>query len=380
MFEGKRILLIGGAPRSGTTMLLSLLDSHPEVLAFPLEHGVLETFYGGFDKSVFLGEFIKNSYYGQQAFLSSADSFEAYSTRIKRILGLDVQLEIDTDAFRNAYLQHITQEQITLERIFHALIFALCRSSDYYQKKIRDAKYLVFKRPFYTELYAARAASDIDGLSVIHIVRDVYERYSSAKARRVNSTDGRVVDSRRINKLPSALGHCEISIVSSWLAENAPSMLDSYFVLAYRELSNDNNCASLRALLRKLCLNDRKLVPMSAGERVQPNTSYVFDSKKMAKKDRYFAISNSSERVIVDMFLATVAGNISCIDVVRPTLLRFLVAWVLRMRNESWRDYRIRIALSPYYIYRIFRYNPKDEVAKIPDKFIKRNFSVSGET
>ena len=32
------ILLIGGALRSGTTLLLNQLDGHPEMLCFPMEH------------------------------------------------------------------------------------------------------------------------------------------------------------------------------------------------------------------------------------------------------------------------------------------------------------------------------------------------------
>jgi hypothetical protein len=44
-FVNPTFVFIGGAPRSGTTLLSNLLDGHPEVLVFPKEHSTLERYF-----------------------------------------------------------------------------------------------------------------------------------------------------------------------------------------------------------------------------------------------------------------------------------------------------------------------------------------------
>ncbi len=100
-----KFLFIGGAPRSGTTLLMNLLDSHPDLLVFPFEHSTIERYFWNKDniQHYALNEFISKRQEGQQTILANKDFLNQYYQKIKKEYNKDFSLDINPEVFFKTY-------------------------------------------------------------------------------------------------------------------------------------------------------------------------------------------------------------------------------------------------------------------------------------
>jgi hypothetical protein len=159
-------VFICGYPKSGTTLLLALLDSHPELLVFPEETRFFQRVLGHPERC--------NPDY-------------LFSETAVRVLGLgkvsmpsgerdysDIDYRGYQDALRS-YWEAGNKDQRTLfEAIFHA--YGLVKDQF-------DQKYCVEKTPF-NERYLNRAAQMWPDLRAIYIARDPRDNYCSYRKQR----------------------------------------------------------------------------------------------------------------------------------------------------------------------------------------------------
>ncbi len=374
--DNKEILLIGGAPRSGTTLISNLLESHHDFFVFPLEHGVLETYYNTTDLEVFRERFITERIFGQQTIFSSESNFQTYADKVRKILGRDFEIKVDYSAYTRAYKEYMATCQVTLDNIFRALAFSLIKSSDYYKRCAVRAQYIVFKQPFYTEFYCAQVMESNSQAKFVCIYRDLYDRYCSAKSRQLREGGGGF--SRRINKLPSNLGSCEISLISRYLIESNAINNDNFYAISYESLVSDPESTELNSVIESLGCQNCPLSQMEFGQPVSSNSS-AGRGVGSKRKATYHNITSKNERTVNAFFINRVSdAGLSQFEGEKISFFRFILAWVFKFSGETNRDFFIRIVLTPIYLKKIFGYDLSHEVLKIQSRIRKGTFGVSG--
>jgi len=247
------LLFIAGAPRSGTTLLLNQFDSHPEFACFPLEHKTIEKYFWNVDgiETYAKGDFINKKGEGQQVILANEDYISQYAERMMKIYGKIFTLDIDTVAFKKNYLYYLEEEGVSLNNMFHALGYALICSNDFTRSKYTTLKYLVFKQPFYTELFAVEVFRLIPNSKFIHVIRDPLSRYISAKTRRLKESPSNKLN--HINRLNYIEGHAIVDISTRVLArDNTKAMgINNYITFSFDEMVS-NMEVSFKTIFKKL--------------------------------------------------------------------------------------------------------------------------------
>lgn len=370
------LVLIAGAPRSGTTLLSNLLDSHPDFFVFPMEHGVFETFHNHADKEVFRKAFVVDRQFGSQATLGNAEAYRIYSDKVQRVLHRGWNLKVDTEAFQTEYVSQMAAQPIELSKIFHALAKALAASSDYYRERMKIAKYFVFKQPFHTELYFNKSREQLSA-TWLHVIRNVLSRYCSAKSRRIRAADGSLRTTRLINRLPANIGHCEIGILSHWMARQNTAACAKYHVVDYEQLTGPARQDYLSSVLTHLGAKSQDLLPTEAGQSVPPNSS---SQSADIGPITYDQVTNSAERASTAYFLSCVAPQLPSLGLEKSPFSRAIAYWWLRFKHERWRDYGLRLALSYPYFRKIRSYDCEARLSDILLRMKSRSFQVSGET
>ena len=230
------ILLIGGAPRSGTTLLLNQLDGHPEILGFPMEHKTIENFFWNESDIEHYAktDFITKKRQGQQSILANQKLIDAYAERMQLIYQKEFVLQLNTETFKAKYLEFLNREGVSLKNMLYALGYALISSNDFAFAKLETLRYLAFKQPFFTELFAENVKNHIPDVKIIHMLRDPLSRYISAKARRVKESK---LGGRRLNHINGVNyveGHTAVDITTRILAE---ANMHRYTEVSYNVLS-----------------------------------------------------------------------------------------------------------------------------------------------
>lgn len=237
-------VFIAGAPRSGTTLLSNLLDNHPELIVFPMEHSTLEHYFWPLSNNdvLFHKEFISNRKYGQQSVLADEARYAKYQAKILSEFGNSFELDVNCDEFYRSYIAYIERYGHHLLDVFRALIYALAKSNEYILSKVEHARYMVFKQPFYTELFAQKTFECIPNSRFIHISRDVTSRYVSAKMRRLKMAKANGYKGlSQINGFDFILGHCMVDLSSEALRmENESIIGNAHQTIEYDELVTDS--------------------------------------------------------------------------------------------------------------------------------------------
>ncbi|MBF0391401.1 MAG: sulfotransferase [Alphaproteobacteria bacterium] len=169
----RRLLTIGGAPRTGTTMLLRALDWHPEILAFPRElQVVVNAFHGG---TGFPATGCKELAYLDPSRLSA----HAESCRKAGATRLAEHYErFDAARFEAAYYYEPGSNIVDchLNGLAAGMMAASPGAGARYA---RPVPWFAVKMPFFTEMTFPLT----DGAALIHIDRDPVRRHASAKMR-----------------------------------------------------------------------------------------------------------------------------------------------------------------------------------------------------
>jgi sulfotransferase family protein len=181
MEQLERLVLIGGAPRTGTSMLVRALDWHPELLAFPREPEFLST--------IFFNEKAEPVMTGKEFDFSDRARLDAMSQIFLRLEEPEIfefYKRFDTKAFaanyRTAYEQ--SRSVSCLQAYIRGLYEGLLSSSPSIHERHKGRHpHFVLKMPFFTEATFERYLALSFDVHLIHIDRDPVERYASAKAR-----------------------------------------------------------------------------------------------------------------------------------------------------------------------------------------------------
>jgi hypothetical protein len=157
-----QIIFICGHRKSGTTLLLNLLDGHPELAVFPTDLNYLYAYF--------------------PTFVGSEYSNEQRRERLERVLFAELEsfirsagLPLDVRDLRQRFYSHLGERLNDIGAITSALAAAY--------REISGAK----ERPFVgketsIEIYASELLKKLPGAKFVHLVRDPRDNFAALKA------------------------------------------------------------------------------------------------------------------------------------------------------------------------------------------------------
>ena len=234
-------VFIAGAPRSGTTLLMNLLDGHSGLALYPnnetriLQHWLIHSKYGDLDR-FFFRDYLNAS---EVLLLTSDSAMKQYEDYVYKKYGNRDYLKgrsPDREKFIDLYLGYLRKNGLSLSNIYYAMFYAAFSIN---ALEI-GSRMFVEKRPLDNEIGATLLAAEFPEAKFIHIIRDPRTRYLSAKMRRIRRNKGiyKVVDDFAGKDFATA--HAEISMVSLELARlNKIILKDRYHILRYEDLINN---------------------------------------------------------------------------------------------------------------------------------------------
>ncbi len=311
--QRKKFIFIGGAPRSGTTLLCNLMDSHPELLVFPLEHSTVEQFFWhSGNLEFFRNTFIFHRSSGQQSIMATDKELEKYRHKILNEYQKEFDLNVDTALYCSGYLEYLESHGIELRTILEALVFGLVKGNEFARRKLETAKYVVFKQPFYTELFASFTYNHLPESKFVHILRNPVARYASAKQRRI---DLHKLNNKRlshINRVNFVLGHTELDISTRILADKNLHQIgsESYRIVKFKDMLSDReNFFKELSLWLKIEFNHSFFEkPTRLGKLAIAGSKLVqgknVDIRAIERKDHYLAITSKTERKLHHYYLS----------------------------------------------------------------------------
>lgn len=351
-----RHLFIAGASRSGTTLLMNLLDGHPELLVFPMEHKVFKHYFiepASRRRAYFTEPFITERSQGQQTILASHELYERYRDRIRREFGTAFDLDVDHDRFLRRYRQYLDGTEVTLERVFDAMMSGLAAANDHAAENYGRLQVAVFKDPFTTEFQAQRAAALMPSARFLHVVRDPYARYCSVKRRRVQRgsvTRRKVVPRLHAQDFVTGFAEQAISSLHVGLQNRRALGEDTYRILRFEDLIGapeqvmGDVAGWLGVSFDPVLLQPTRLAaPIASGSSFNP--AATLDASAAHRREQYFIdMTSPSERDVYHRYLAS--SDYGCFyALVEPAPGRQAwTTWLRPFKRERVRDYAWRIA------------------------------------
>ena len=299
-------VFIGGAARSGTTLIRNLLEGHKNVLVLPKEPTVMQH-YNRLPEAA-REEFFRRDYLYAQEMLNLYDTgFRRFmASALTRSFGTDHEAggEIDEALFRETYSRHIDEHGAGLDGVFAAVARAYCAASALPKDELR---HFAVKRPIDVECGAFALKQAFPKAKFIHLLRDPRTRYVSVKSRlarplrRIRSFDG--------SAFPFVQGIAVNSLVSFEMAKRNRQLLgEDYLVVRYEDLSADapGEMARITAFLD---------IPYESGLVAPTQRGAAFDGNSSAREnfsggvrnvhadrlEKYRAITSEGERVLVSV-------------------------------------------------------------------------------
>jgi len=177
----KSAVFIVGAPKSGTTLLMALFDSHPQIVSYPLQLKYYEMFSGAENIALASVEAYR------RIFMSKSKIRYFYNERLKGE-NLD-QSTYDLGRFDHellaqklnaakidTILQSYGDEACDRKRFFYLAHFALAESGGRDWSKI---KIILSKSGFWGLSYIDEMLRDFPDAKIIHVIRDPLRNYAS---------------------------------------------------------------------------------------------------------------------------------------------------------------------------------------------------------
>ena len=339
----REFLFIGGAPRSGTTLLAQLFDSHPDMFIFGSEHKTVENYFKNLDdiERYARDDFINLRSAGQQTLLANSKFLEAKNKQLLEEYGKRFESELDSELFKSTYLNCITNTPVTLSAMLDSLAFAQMRSLGRTgQPKQAKEKVLAFKQPFFTEVFASQTAAEIENCRFLHILRDPKSRYASAKTRRLSASKRKGIGLDHINRLPYPEGHALIDATSRHLARKNLETLgpDKYRIVDFEQLvaSPQNVVEDLLQWLN-LPIDQFQAIPMRFGRPVESGSTlskgFSVDRTATDRQDLYRSITSSRERSVYEIALKKHLGESD------GSRIRIFFSLLLPLPDSTWKNY-----------------------------------------
>ena len=185
--QSRSFVFIGGAPRTGTSMLLRSLDWHPAILMFPREVTHLAKLWFHCQwvrpvdhaKELMFGDSVKIEAFRQVFAGHEQKLFDYYGT-------------FNAGRFRLAFDRAMRAPAANpIRQYFEALAGALLQGSSREGQRYGNSNpTLAFKLPFFSEAAFDTLHALSADVRLIHLRRDPHSRYLSAKARTTNPRRG----------------------------------------------------------------------------------------------------------------------------------------------------------------------------------------------
>lgn len=340
-------LLIGGAPRSGTSLLTFLLDWHPQVLSFPKEIPVLKNYWQQLpaDRGRYFQEQFLSRAEGKQALFSDPEALKTENRRLQATFDGAPSLEIDVQTFQRGYHESILQDGPLLDRIFAGLAKGLLESNSALRNEYKQVALVAFKQPYYTELYAQDIASTLPTARFLHIVRSPTARYASSKMRHLKRQSFQGVDISFVTRL------CETWISSQRMAEiNRKALgVDRYQILSYEELL-ENPIQVMHVISKWLGIDFRRSLaePSQFGQPMIANSSFDTSGGEVRKsyadrRSEFRKLTSTSERALIHYLLGLAPDLIGSYSVPRITRAQLGLTQFLPFRYETKTSYYRRV-------------------------------------
>jgi hypothetical protein len=311
---------IAGAPRSGTTLLMNLLDGHSRLALFPnnetqiLQHWLIHRKYGDLDR-FFFRDYLNAS---EVLLLTSDSAMKQYEDYVYKKYGNKDYMKgrnADREKFIDLYLEYLRTNGLSLSNIYYAVFYAAFSINS---MEI-GPKIFVEKRPLDNEICAPLLATEFPEAKFIHIVRDPRTRYLSAKMRRIRKNKGIYKVVADFAGKDFATAHAEISMVSLELARlNKIILKERYHILRYEDLV-DKTELEMKKIADFLEINFEPglLQPSALGEKIAPSSSLakittfnVIDTKK-DRLAKYYQNTSHTERSILQLLNWEIANHFS---------------------------------------------------------------------
>lgn len=346
-------VFVGGAGRSGTSLMYWLFDWHPEIMVFLGEVPVISKYW--MNPETQREDYFRNSFLsaeeGKQARFVDPDALANFNQKMSReFKGFNnpTALDINTELFRKTYLESLDRDKKhLLRRIFEGLgkgLIAGCsKLSTRYE--LNGTKYFLYKLPFYTELYAQRIASIIPKSKFIHMVRSPKDRYISAKMFQLRQR------SSKVNGVDFCFAHTETWIASRFLAEKNLEALgdEKYRIVYYEKLIADTDKEMRKlAVWLGIRFSDSLLMPTVLGLNAGDNSSFNNRSRRKIanfskRKEDFMRFTSLSERLQFYYLLGIAGDYLGEYEI--PPISRWMTRcfrWI-PFKFESREDYLSRI-------------------------------------
>lgn len=374
-------LFIAGAPRSGTTLLCNVLDGHKNILVFPTEHSTIERYLWNRQRieTYSRDQFITDRSEGHQVTLACRKASNDQYAKNKTEFGEAASADIDHNAFHDFYLRALQHREATLQNMLWALSFALMQSNEYASQVYDQAKWICFKQPFFTELFATVVAELVPNCKFIHLIRDPTARYASAKTRRLKQRSGGRL--RPINRLSYVEGHSFFDIVSRQLSQSNLQSIggDRYKIINFEEIVAypERTFEDIAKWLGASQDENHSLAPTRLGKPVHFRSGLSsladqpIDASATQRTDIYYRLTSWNERIVHQATLDYFFN-----ETTRHSLFLTLTSLVVPFPRSTFRNYACQLLA-------VVRWLCKQNESAL-DKFLKKaregKISVSGAT
>ena len=183
----RSFLFIGGAPRTGTSMLLRSLDWHPDILMFPREVTHLANLY-------YSGQWVRPADQAKELMFGNSAAIESFR---QVFAGHEQELfdyygTFSASGFRLAFDRAMQSSAANpIRQYFEALASALLGGSPRESQRYGNGNpTLAFKLPYFSEAAFDTLHELSADVRLIHLRRNPQSRYLSAKARTSNPRRG----------------------------------------------------------------------------------------------------------------------------------------------------------------------------------------------
>lgn len=350
----KNYLFIGGAPRSGTSLIQMLLDGHPQLLNFPKEHKTFEKYFSKKDRVYFSNEFITKRTEGKQASVANYNFDLDDNRRASNELDMKGRiLPIDHSLFYKSYVENMSnlENEFSLKLILDSLSKALLGSNAKMFGKSDKYEYSVFKQPFFTEVHSQQIAKEIPQAKFIYICRNPIDRYVSAKKRRLKQSKIKGKQKLHLNRHSHVLGHFQIGSASYYIAKQNQLAIGevNYKIIYFEDLiQNPEGIMSELANWLNIEYSDLLLMPTAMNNKAQGGGSFKqyeggVDEEVLKKKSNRLKEIESAEEIMLN-YLLNKSQIAEIYKTSKPSLFQFIKAYLIQLQNESLKEYMFRLA------------------------------------
>lgn len=260
-----QIIFVCGHRKCGTTLLLNLLDNHPELAVYPID---VAYFYGYFPTYIH-GEF----------------TLDERRARFDRVVFTELQSHlarsglsdrIDVARFREMFFADIGRRLGDMRAVTNTM-------AESYKKVMRYGNRPVVLKETSIEIYASEILAWHPNAKFIHILRDPRDNYSALKAG-VESYYAQFGDDQK-SLLASMLHRARLSML--YAAANQKLFdRDRYHVIRFEDLVGESD-VTLGRLREFLGISDSKTmkVPTILGQPTKGNSFEGFDFSALSSRN-----------------------------------------------------------------------------------------------